>query len=427
MNTFLENAKHLLLIQILNYFVPIALLPILLIRLGAGNFGLVMIAQAFTIYFIMIMDFGFPVSIIREVSQARNDKDLISRIYTNLIFLRFTIAILLLGVGILVIKILPVLNTDFLFYFLSILIIFPYVFINQWIFQGLEQVKYFFLSSLISKSVLFFLVLIFIRNDKDFTIFPLINLVSFLTLGFSSSLFIKKALGIKLKKEKFRNYCQGIKSLFLSGRYIFLSSIFTSLYTNSTTFILGNFFNPASVGYYSFCEKILRAITGVVQVFNIARFPLLVKEKNKTFDKIKTFIGYNFIYLIIACSLYLLGIAVIYFSEKMKIFNLGFLSIMKTMIPIIIPIIIGNFIVMVYIFRLNYEKKLLGILGGAGVFHFAVLLYLYIAEIKQIEIVVYLAIFTESIIAICVFILGFKIINNPKRHEKITFASYGVS
>ena len=69
-----KNVFALTLLQVGNYLVPIAILPYLTRVLGVDGFGRIGFAAAFTMYFVLIVEWGFNLSSTRDVSVLRADK-----------------------------------------------------------------------------------------------------------------------------------------------------------------------------------------------------------------------------------------------------------------------------------------------------------------------------------------------------------------
>lgn len=89
-----KNVFALTLLQVGNYLVPIAILPYLTRVLGVNGFGRIGFAAAFTMYFVLIVEWGFNLSSTRDVSVLRADKVARSAVFWETVAARL---LLLLG------------------------------------------------------------------------------------------------------------------------------------------------------------------------------------------------------------------------------------------------------------------------------------------------------------------------------------------
>ena len=72
MKNLFKNFSYLSLVQLINYGLPLIIIPFLISKLGLDKFGLINYAVALSSYFLVIVDFGFNLHGTKEVKKNLN-------------------------------------------------------------------------------------------------------------------------------------------------------------------------------------------------------------------------------------------------------------------------------------------------------------------------------------------------------------------
>jgi PST family polysaccharide transporter len=270
----IENFFSLSLLQGINYFLPFVTLPYLTRVLGVGNFGLVMFAQAFIQYFIMLTDYGFSLSATREIAVNRENVNKISEIFSCVLFIKMTLTALGFGILCAVIFAVGKFSSEWMLYLFTYGIVIGYTLFPVWLFQGMERMKYITLLSIAAKTIFTISIFVVIRQRSDYLYVPALNSLGFIIAG---------VLGIWISIKHFRVRIlwpgwSGIKRRMTDGFHIFATSFLPQLYSSSTTFILGLLTNNILVGYYAAAAKVVDALNSIIYVISQTFFPYLNRQ-----------------------------------------------------------------------------------------------------------------------------------------------------
>ena len=275
------NFISLVLLQGVNYLLPLLSFPFLFRVLGVERWGLVTFGYALMQYFVMFTDFGFNLSATKYISQHRNNLKEINSYLNSAMLGRF----ILCGISLLVLLSLILFFHKFqvesTFYLLYFGIIIGNVLFPMWFFQGMENMKYITIFNLVAKSLSFIPFFIFIRQPEDYIYVPICYSVGYILAGIVSIYIVYYKMGMKW----YITSCSEIFYSLKDSSAYFLARASTSLFTTSNSFVLGLVCGNTAVGYYSAAEKLYQAYNQLLTPFTGVLFPHIAKSKDVQFFK----------------------------------------------------------------------------------------------------------------------------------------------
>ena len=387
----LSNFFSLSLLQTFTYILPLLTLPYLVRVLGVENFGLVMFAQAFIMFFNILVDFGFNLSATREVSINRDDKEKITEIFSSVMSIKFILIIVSFVILSVVVFSFEKFSSNWELYLLTFLMIIGQALFPVWYFQGLERMKYITIVNITSKLIFTLAIFAFIHNEDDYMLVPLLNGLGFIVGGIYSLWIISKHFHQKFIFQS----KEAIMIHFKDSSQFFLSRLSVSIYTSTNAFVLGIFTNNTMVGYYSIAEKLYSAMQGVYQPIINTVYPYLSKNKNILF--------YTKLFVVI-CVMNITGVIIVYLFS-VEIIDIMF-NIASAEVNTILLIFVTSSILHVPAILLGYP--LLAAFGYpkyanlsviySSIFHLMGLVFLVLLNQIDIYSIAYMVLATESVV-----------------------------
>ncbi|SHN13273.1 flippase [Mucilaginibacter sp. OK098] len=294
MGTIRKNFFYNLILTISNIVFPAITFPYASRILGPEGIGKVQFVNSFVQYFIFLAALGIPVYGIREVAKVKDDPIKLKALFTTLLILNFSTAIIISIIYCIAVLLVPMLFADREFYAVAILML-SLSFCNiDWFFSGLERFKFIAARSLFAK-VIFLILLFFLVKGKSDAIYYLLVTVGGAILNNLWNIYSARSY-IDFKLYNWSDTKKHLKPLL----YIFSTVVAASIYASLDTIILGFLKGFKAVGYYASASRINKITIPFLTSLSTVLMPQIAHAfKNKELDKVRFLLDKSFDFVII--------------------------------------------------------------------------------------------------------------------------------
>lgn len=275
--TVFANFGYLSLLQIAGYVFPLITMPYLARVIGADGFGKIAFASAIVVWIQTISDWGFNLTATRDVAQNRNDKEKVSRIFSNVLWARCLLTILSGFILLVVVLAVPFLRKNADIIFITFLLVPGYILFPEWFFQAIERMKYTTIFNLLIKLIFTVSVFVFIHKREDYLIQPLLTTIGYLLCGIGALFLIFKKWGYTLYKPH-------LTEIFITIRNstdVFINNLMPNLYNSFSVMLLGFLGGSTANGLYDGGNKFPTIFYNFQSVLSRAFFPFLSRRPDK--------------------------------------------------------------------------------------------------------------------------------------------------
>ncbi|MFP9227670.1 oligosaccharide flippase family protein [Pectobacterium cacticida] len=335
-NVFFKNIFLLLIMQGVNYIIPLVTLPYLTRVLGGYQYGVLSTALTLVQYAILLIDFGFNLSATKEIAKNNNIRR-INVIFWRTIYSKVLLSFCCFIFAWIIYFTFPKYNIVMPLLIFMLPQVIGSVFFPLWLFQGVERLSVVSIITSISRISILPLLIFFVKDESD-----IVNAAFILSLPIFISIFgcipeIKK-IGIL---KPYRIKVKEIKRTIIKSSHYFFGSVAISVYTLSTPIILSMVSNFEQVAYYATADKLRNAVIGVFLILGQAIYPranvLFSKDKIRYYFFIRNLLFSQLFFCAIAMCLFY------FYAPVLSVLLLGdeFLAssdVIKVMSPMILLI-----------------------------------------------------------------------------------------
>jgi hypothetical protein len=275
--TVFANFGYLSLLQVAGYVFPLISMPYLARVIGADGFGKIAFASAIVVWIQTISDWGFNLTATRDVAQNRDNKELVSRIFSNVLWARSVLTLLSGIVLLLVVLSVPYLRENADIIFVTFLLVPGHILFPEWFFQAIEKMKYTTLFNLLLKLVFTVAVFVFIHKRDDYLIQPLLTTIGYLLCGFGALFLIFKKWGYTLYKPQWSEIFKTIRN----STDVFINNLMPNLYNSFSVMLLGFFGGSTANGIYDGGNRFPVIFYQFQSVLSRAFYPFLSRRPDK--------------------------------------------------------------------------------------------------------------------------------------------------
>lgn len=284
--TVLKNGLWMYLMQIFNTVVPLLTLPYITRILGARQYGVFSIALNFLTYFQVVVEYGFSMSATRKIALTNKESFIINKTFTTVLVSRLGLFALC--------------STVTMAYFLSsstdskecvCLIILMIALLGNcmqlnWFFQGLQQMQFISIISILSRSIFVVLTFLFVKTPDDLLLYCLLYAISPFINGVLGIFVAHNRFGLKLIRVQMYDVIAELKE----GWYVFTTQLSAKVFGAIGITFLSIFATSSEVGIYSAINKIpnmiILAWTPIAQIM----YPISSKKMKESFTDGRRFI-----------------------------------------------------------------------------------------------------------------------------------------
>lgn len=278
-NNIIKNGFWMYLMQIFNTVIPLLTLPYITRILGASQYGVFSIALNFLTYFQVIVEYGFGMSATRKIALSNKEKATINKTFTTVLISRFGLFILCCAFTLIYFLLSNTDSEECVCLVILMVALLGNCMQLNWFFQGMQQMQFISIISIVSRSVSVALTFLFVKTSDDLMLYCLLYAIAPFINGALGVFIAHTKYGLRLISVKMSEIIAELKE----GWYVFTTQLSAKVFGAIGITFLGMFATSSEVGIYSAINKIpnmiILAWTPIAQIM----YPISSKKMKESF------------------------------------------------------------------------------------------------------------------------------------------------
>lgn len=235
---------------LMNIIYPLITLPYVSRVLGAENLGKVNFASSFTTWLILIASVGIPTYGIREIARVREDKSKLSKVFSELMVIKFTTTVLIICIYVILVVTNKRFYSEITLYVVTGVNLVLNIVSMDWFYQGIEEYGYITMRSIMLKFISLVLMFFVVKSSHDYVFYAALSVLALSSENILNYLYSRKFVKLSFVNISLIYHIKKIK-------YFFLAGVVFSIYTQFDSVILGIFSSNSSVAYYTRTKQVI--------------------------------------------------------------------------------------------------------------------------------------------------------------------------
>lgn len=253
------NLFALYILQAINSIAPLVVIPYLTRVLSPAGYGAIAFYQSIVAYGVIILDFGFYVSAIRDVARFRDDPAGLSRKFKSVIATKCVLLVAVLACMLVATIAVPEVRQNWALFFACGFQLLGNIALPNWLFQGMETSQRIIVPQITSKLITTALIFALVHSNQDIVWAALFLSCSDVICGGFALRSVLKIVPLGQAKISWDD----VKRAFREDFPLFAISVGGNLYAAFNPLFIEIFWGHAEVAYYAIALRIATAISKV--------------------------------------------------------------------------------------------------------------------------------------------------------------------